>query len=236
MFGAADTDLQNRLAQALDAVKTLRGKLAADSQLSKRWSAVKQFQADRLRATYQDLLASDRYREPCEFFLDELYGAHDFDQRDAEAQRVVPKLAKMLPTRALETLLLAVQLDEMSERFDSDMARKIALPVTASNYADAYPTVASEAERERQIAVVDEIGRALDKLARFPMLSTMLHMMKGPAEMWGLSHLHHFLQRGFDAFAGMGGARDFLATIRRRESTVNHRLFARDPDPFRPSD
>ena len=64
----------------------------------------------------------------------------------------------------------------------------------------------------------------------------MLHMMKGPAEMWGLSHLHHFLQRGFDAFAGMGGARDFLATIRRRESTINQRLFARDPDPFRPVD
>ena len=236
MFGAADTDLQNRLAQALDAVKTLRGELAADPQFSKHWHAVKQFQADRLRATYPDLLASDRYREPCEFFLDELYGAHDFDQRDAEAQRVVPKLAKMLPTRALETLLLAVQLDEMSERFDSEMARKIALPVTAANYANAYPTVASEAERERQIEVVDEIGKALDKLARFPMLSAMLHMMKGPAEMWGLSHLHHFLQRGFDAFAGMGGAREFLATIRRRESVVNRRLFARERDPFRPVD
>jgi hypothetical protein len=236
MFGAADTDLQNRLAMALDAVKTLRGELAADPQLSTRWRAVKQFQADRLRATYPDLLASDRYREPCEFFLDELYGAHDFDQRDAEARRVVPKLAKMLPTRALETLLLAVQLDEMSERFDSEMARSIALPVTAASYAGVYPTVASEAERERQIEVVDEIGRALDKLARFPMLSSMLHMMKGPAEMWGLSHLHHFLQRGFDAFAGMGGAREFLATIRRRESAVNHRLFARDPEPFRPVD
>jgi hypothetical protein len=54
--------------------------------------------------------------------------------------------------------------------------------------------------------------------------------------MWGLSHLHHFLQRGFDAFAGMGGAREFLATIRRRESEVNRRLFARDPDPFRAVD
>jgi len=236
MFGAADTDLQNRLTLALDAVMTLRGQLAADPQLSRRWRAVKQFQADRLRATYPDLLASDRYREPCEFFLEELYGARDFERRDAEAQRVVPKLAKMLPTRALETLLLAVQLDEMSERFDSEMARRIVLPVTASNYADAYPTVASEAERERQIEVVDEIGKALDKLARFPMLSTMLHMMKGPSEMWGLSHLHHFLQRGFDAFAGMGGAREFLTTIRRRESAVNHRLFARDPDPFRPVD
>ena len=236
MFGGADSDLQDRLTSALGAVMSLRAQLAADPQLSRRWHAVKQFQADRLRATYADLLASERYREPCEFFLEELYGAHDFDRRDAEAQRVVPKLARMLPARAVETLLMAVQLDELSERFDSELARKLASPVTAATYAAAYPTVGSELERERQIELVDEIGKALDRLARIPMLSTMLHMMRGPAEMWGLSHLHHFLQRGFDAFAGMGGARDFLATVRRRESTVNHRLFAGDPDPFRPVD
>jgi len=236
MFGGADTDLQDRLTTALSAVMALRSKLAADPQLSRRWRAVKQFQAGRLGATYSDLLASDRYREPCAFFLEELYGAHDFDRRDAEAQRVVPKLAKMLPARAVETLLLAVQLDEMSERFDEELARKVPPPVTAASYAAAYPTVASEAERERQIELVDEIGRALDKLARIPMLSTMLHMMRGPAEMWGLSHLHHFLERGFDAFSGMRGAREFLSTIRRRESIVNQRLFARDPDPFRPVD
>jgi hypothetical protein len=236
MFGGADTDLQNRLASALDTVMSMRARLAADAQLSRRWRAVKQFQADRLRATYPDLLASDRYREPCEFFLEELYGAHDFDRRDAEAQRVVPKLAKMLPARAVETLLLAVQLDEMSERFDSQLAALLDLPVTAPAYAAAYPNVGSEAERERQIELVDEIGKALDRLARIPMLSAMLHMMRGPAEMWGLSHLHHFLQRGFDAFSGMGGARDFLATIRRRESAINRRLFARDPAPFRPVD
>jgi hypothetical protein len=233
MFGGAHSDLQDRLTTALGAVMAMRAQLAADPQLSRRWRAVKQFQADRLRTTYPDLLASDRYREPCEFFLEELYGAQDFDRRDAEAQRVVPKLAKMLPARAVETLLLAVQLDELSERFDSEMARRLNVPVTADAYAAAYPTVGSEAERERQIELVDEIGRALDKLARIPVLSTMLHMMKGPAEMWGLSHLHHFLQRGFDAFSRMGGAREFLAIIRERETVVNRRLFARESDPFR---
>jgi hypothetical protein len=236
MFGGADSDLQERLSRALADVVALRAQLAADRKLNERWRAVKQFQAARLRETYADLLASDRYREPCEFFLDELYGAHDFDQRDAEAQRVVPKLARMLPARAVETLLMAVQLDEMSERFDSELARRVALPVTAATYAAAYPQVASEAERVRQIALVDEIGRALDKLARFPMLSAMLHMMRAPAEMWGLAHLHHFLQRGFDAFAGMGSAREFLGTIRRRETEVNRRLFARESEPFRPVD
>jgi hypothetical protein len=233
MFGGADSELQQRLTDALSAVIALRARIAADPQLADRWRAVKQFQAERLRRTYADLLASDRYRAPCEFFLDELYGARDFDQRDAEARRVVPKLAKMLPARAVETLLLAVQLDELSERFDSEVASQVSLPVTAAGYAAAYRRVGSEAERERQIELVDQIGRALDKLARIPMLSTMLHMMKGPAEVWGLSHLHHFLQRGFDAFSAMRGAREFLATIRRRESAINRRLFAGDPEPFR---
>lgn len=236
MFSSSDTELQQRLADALARVIALRAELNDDSDLKQRWHAVKEFQSRRLAATYADLLASDRYREPCEFFLDELYGAKDFDQRDEEALRVVPKLAKMLPTRAVETLLLAVDLDEMSERFDSDLARRIVPPVTPESYAAAYRNVGSETERERQIETVHEIGRTLDKLARIPMLSAMLHMMKAPAELWGLSHLHHFLQRGFDAFAGMRGAGEFLATIERRESTINRRLFAGEADPFRPVD
>jgi hypothetical protein len=236
MFGTADSDLQDRLASALDEVMALRARLAADAQLGRRWRAVKNFQSDRLRSTYADLLASDRYREPCQFFLDELYGARDFEQRDAEARRVVPKLAKMLPARGVETLLLAVELDVMSERLDSDLAARLTAPVTAASYAAAYPEVGTESERERQIELVGDIGRALDKLARIPMLAAMLHMMKAPAELWGLSHLHHFLARGFDAFAGMGGAREFLATIARRERTINRRLFDREDDPFRPVD
>jgi hypothetical protein len=64
----------------------------------------------------------------------------------------------------------------------------------------------------------------------------MLGMMKAPAEAWGYGHLHHFLYRGFHAFAGMGGAAEFLDTVRRREWAINARLFDQDPDPFRPVD
>jgi len=46
--------------------------------------------------------------------------------------------------------------------------------------------------------------------------------------------LHRFLQRGFDAFVGMRGARAFLETTNRRELVTNERLFAGDPDPLRP--
>jgi len=236
VFGVASPATQKALTDALGRVIGLRARLHADPDLCARWLAVKRWQSERLARTYADLLASDRYRESCEFFLEELYGARDFEQRDEEVQKVVPKLARMLPGRAIETLLLAVELDELSEDFDAGLARLIQVPVTAARYAEAYPKVGTAAKRARQIELVDDIGGALDRLARIPMLAPMLGMMKGPAEAWGYGHLHHFLYRGFHAFAGMGGARDFLATIRRRERAINARLFARETDPFRPVD
>ncbi len=223
-----------KLADALGRVIALRAELAADAQHKKRWVALKQWQIQRLRTTYADLLATPRYKEAAEFFLEELYGAKDVDQRDTEAQKVAPKLASLLPARAIDALLLAVQLDEMAERFDIEMSRTIELPITEENYAEAYRATGTEAERVRQIELADRIGKALEKLAKVPMLSTMLHMMKAPAALWGLSHLHRFLQRGFDAFVGMRGAREFLEKTNRRELAINERLFASDPEPFRP--
>ena len=236
MFGTATPATQKKLSDALGRVIGLRARLHADAALGARWLAVKNWQSERLARTYADLLADDRYRESCEFFLEELYGARDFEQRDEEAQRVVPKLARMLPARAIETLLLAVELDELAEDLDAELARLIQLPITTQRYADAYVQVGSEEQRKHQIELVDEIGGALDRLARIPMLAPMLGMMKGPAEAWGYGHLHHFLYRGFNAFARMGGARKFLATIKRRELAINARLFAREPDPFRSVD
>ena len=223
-----------KLADALGRVIALRAELAADAQHKKRWVALKQWQIQRLRTTYADLLATPRYKEAAEFFLEELYGAKDVDQRDTEAQKVAPKLASLLPARAINALLLAVQLEEMAERFDIEMSRTIELPITAESYAEVYRAAGTEAERVRQIELADRIGKALERLAKVPMLSTMLHMMKAPAAMWGLSHLHRFLQRGFDAFVGMRGAREFLEKTNRRELAINQRLFASDPDPFRP--
>ncbi len=223
-----------KLAEALGRVIALRASLDGDVQHKKRWLAVKEWQIERLRSTYADLLESVRYRDAAQFFLEELSGSSDVDQRDAEAQKVAPKLASLLPARAVDALLLAVQLEEISERFDIEMARDIELPISAERYAEAYRATSTEAERASQIELAGKIGQALEKLAKVPMLSTMLHMMKAPATLWGLSHLHRFLQRGFDAFVGMRGAREFLQTTNRRELAINQRLFAGDPDPFRP--
>ena len=223
-----------KLADAFGRVIALRAELEQDPAHKKRWRAIKQWQIKRMRNTYSDLLGNDRYRQAAEFFLDELYDAKDVDQRDTEAQKVAPKLASLLPKRAVDALLLAIQLEELAERFDIEMARDIELPINENNYAERYRQTGTKADRIEQIELADRIGKALEKLAKVPMLSAMLHMMKAPATMWGLSHLHRFLEKGFDAFVGMRGAREFLQTINHRELVINERLFAGDPDPFRP--
>ncbi len=218
-----------RLAAALTRVIELRQQLERDPALGKKWHAVKSWQADRLRRTYPDLLASKRFAPACEFFLSELYGAKDFEQRDQEALRVVPMLARMLPERAVQTMALAVELDELSEELDARVARLVATPIDEARYADAYRTAGTRSEREHQIDTIDRIGRSLERLARIPLLAPMLHMMRAPAEAAGLGHLHHFLQAGFDAFTVMGAANDFLGTIRGRETALMESLFAGEP-------
>jgi hypothetical protein len=225
MPGPLDAPLKDRLAAALTRVIDLRRDIVEDIELVVRWQAVKRYQAQRLRDTYADLLVSPRYRASAEFFLDELYGEKDFEQRDREALRVAPKMARVLPERAVETMTLAVELDELSEILDARVAGYVqSLPIDADAYARAYRAAGTRAERERQLEMVMRIGRALDKLARMPLLSGMLHMMRGPAEAAGLQHLHHFLVRGFDAFRAMQGAGEFLETIRARETALMHKL------------
>jgi hypothetical protein len=203
----------------------LRRALMADSQMVERWQAVKRYQSERLRRTYADLLLVPRYRAAAQFFLDDLYGERDFEQRDREALRVVPKLAPMLPERAVETMALAVELDELSEILDARVAGHIVLPLDGPGYMHAYRRAGTRPERERQIAMVDAIGHALDGLARLPLLASMLRLMRAPAEAAGLHHLHQFLTRGFHSFRAMRGAGDFLDTVRRRETALMDELF-----------
>jgi hypothetical protein len=53
-----------------------------------------------------------------------------------------------------------------------------------------------------------------------------LKMMRGPARSAGLAELQSFLERGFDTFKAMSGAREFLATVGTRERALVRALFS----------
>lgn len=232
-------DASDRLRQAALEVAELRRLETADDAVRLRREALRAWQARRLARTHADLLEAPRYRAAARFFLDELYCAKDFSQRDAALARLVPMLARFLPRGALETIADAVELDALTERLDLAMAVALeadpltrGLPIDDDGYARSYRMAGSRVDRERQIALVGQIGQALDGLVRHPLIGRLLGAMAGPARLAGVYEMHEFLASGFAAFRSMRGADTFLAQIRRRETDLMQRLYAGDPDPF----
>lgn len=231
-------DAAKQLRENLTRVQTIRIEADAQPLRAERRRQLKAWQVQRLSRTYADLLAHPRYGAAAEFFRSDLYGPKDFSQRDRDVERVFPVMLRLLPPSALATVADVLELDALSEELDRDLA--IILwdqlhcegRIDDATYAEGYRRTGKRALRERQIEVIGEVGRDLDRLVHTPLLYSSLKMMRRPAKLAGLAELHHFLERGFTAFRAMNGVDEFLAIIVQRETAILKRIFAGASDPF----
>ena len=232
---------QEMLVQVLAHVGRLQAERSANPILAGALQRVATWQGRRLRMTYDDLAAKDRYAEAIRFFQADLYGSTDFAQRDADLTRVVPVMVRMLPERVIATIATAVDLHALTQMLDRSLLARLPRAdgqFSVAEYCKAYRRMGKRAERERQIRLIGEIGASLESYVGKPLLRTALRMMRQPARLAGLSALHDFLERGFVAFRRMGEAGEFLATIDAREKSLMEALFAGQtapfPDPLQP--
>ncbi len=195
--------------------------------------AVRIWQNQRFARTYADLSRNPRYHPAVEFFLRELYGDVDMTARDADVVRVLPLMIKLLPAVALQTIRDALAFEALSERFDTELARHLGnRPLDLISYGEAFRACGERDERQQQVRCVNQIGGALDRTTRWPLIGTTLKLMRAPARAAGLEKLQEFLEGGYAAFRQMRGAEEFLATVARRETAIVERLFAGHPGPF----
>lgn len=212
--------------EQLQAVTEQRKLRASNPSLDARVLAVKTYQHQRFQHTYADLLVDPKYAKAALFFLDELYGPHDFIRRDTQFARVVPALVRLFPMEIVLTVKALADLHALSERLDT--ATALALPdnrIDASSYAAAWCAVGREPERQQQIMLTRQVGMALDAYTRKPLLRHTLRLMRAPARAAGLSDLQEFLELGFDTFRNMRDAKPFLDIIDARESAFARELF-----------
>lgn len=219
------------LAAFIAEARDLRLAAAADPVIERRRASLRAWQAARLARTHADLLASERFGEAAAFFLSDLYGPKDFGERDAELERILPLMTTLLPVSGLAALLLAIEVDALSERFDAAMVGVLGAQLDTPEmseeaYASAYREVGDRPGRETQIRLIGETGEALDAFAQKPFVRMALKMMQGPAKMAGLGELQAFLERGFDAFRTMRDASEFLYFIVSREREFSAKLFS----------
>ena len=211
----------------------LRGKQAALRMRLRGW------QAARFERTYADLMVSDRYRPAAEYFLSDLYGPKDFSERDEELERLLPVLTRILPSSAIHTLAVGVELDLLSESLDLAMVEVLLAAGQAADadiseaaYIRAYRTCGNRPGREAQIELILQIGETIDIITRKPLLRAAIALFKAPAYAVHMGELHRFLDSGFHAFRHMRGAAEFLAIIRERETRILARLFSKHKTPF----
>ena len=226
---------QAELIAALDRVMRIHAIRAGDAAHAAALDQLAAWQARRLRETYADLAADARYAGAIAFFQNDLYGEGDFARRDADLVRVVPAMARFLSQPVISTVARAVELNALSQELDRALVARLPTgtrAVSVADYCRAYRAADERTARSRQIALIGDVGRALDRYVRTPMIGAALAMMRKPARAAGLGALQDFLERGFAAFRKMKGADDFLATIDRRETRISEAIFAGEDAPF----
>ena len=229
------------MSTASQAADRIRVHLARVSQLREQASAaglaqavhqVKQLQAARFRATYTDFLADTRHAPATRFFLEELYGEHDFRERDRQFGRIASAIERLFPEAVAQLAVDLAETHALTETLDHQLAthwldQDPATPA-AQRYTQCWRLTGQHADRDRQLAVVLHMGADLQRLTRMVTLRMALKMMRRPAQAAGLFALQQFLERGFDAFATMGDATGFLTAIQQRERRWIDTLFDAD--------
>jgi hypothetical protein len=228
------TSSEAELIRQLERARALHEERAASPELAAALDRLALWQSRRLNATYADLGQEPRYARAIVFFQTDLYGPGDFSRRDADLARVVPLMVRVLPEGVIATISDAMELSAMSRELDRALLEKLPprVPLSVATYCAAYRGLANRGARERQIALIVAVGRALDRYVGKTLTRTALAAMRQPARVAGLSALQDFLERGFAAFRQMGGADEFLATVETRETALMNAIFDGDRVPF----
>lgn len=181
------------------------------------------WQRRRLAATYADLLAQEQYQAAGRFFLSELYGGLDFQQRDQQVERVMPVMTRVLPRHMLLALARAFELQVLSLSLDSDMAAHMSKAginqLRGADYARIYTSVGRIPDRMTQLQLITELGAELIDLVRHRLVLRLVRLLRGPARAAGFSALQDFLEEGLIAFQSMEDGWFFIETIRERETS-----------------
>lgn len=208
-----------------------------DAQFRDWFNAVQVWQVERLKQTHADLLVDERYQAVTQFFLTDLYGGLDLTELANEIERALPIATRLLPDSVMRTSAVALELNALTGELDEAVATALfedmgVQEITAEAIAEAYRRAAPAELRDRQLALVRELGMGLDKYVRSRVIYATFKIASKPAHMAGLGALYDFLGRGFTVMRPMGSAQDFLDLFLHKEVTIMERIYNGDSNPF----
>jgi hypothetical protein len=210
--------------------------------LQQRLADVQAWQKQRMQNTHAKQFAEKQNILMAEYFLNRLYGGPDFDalaEQIARLCKYAHKAEKLIPDNAIKTgtagielAILAVQLDEqVAMRLLQDHHPHEAL--TDEMMRQAYLKLDQGTLRLKQLDLLDQLGRALDKYMRSFMVQAAFKMCKGAANKYHFEVMYDFMQDGFNAMKPLKSAEKFVSDFSALERQIVARVHAGDPDPFK---
>lgn len=234
----------SKILKSIDAISSLDQREDGESiyhqkdALDPNLVLLREWQSKRLANTYSDLMSKRRYALAGDFFLNDIYAARDFSQRDNDLEYLYDVMSSVLPKFMLTLVEHTIELNNLSNLLDAKLLSALREEldlrgeITPAMYTDGYRICDNYDERKLQIELILEVGKQVDMTTKIPLLGTALKMASGPARRTGWGDVHNFLARGFRAFKQMRGAKEFLDTVKNREMYILDQIFMGNQNPF----
>lgn len=218
------SDSTKRIIRQMHGLVIMQG-IAKKEGLMDSIRLVQAWQYKRLLVTHQEMHQQKRFKPAMEFFVNELYGPKNVRQRDHDIARIVPKISKFLPEKALQSLACALHLNTLSFELDFELARKLGgTDINRKTYAKAYVSCDNIVNRQQQIDSIRTLGCNLADVAKMKGMASLLFISRKPAKMAGLLALHEFIEKGFKSFKYLGNVDDFIIPVVNKELQIMQQL------------
>jgi hypothetical protein len=199
---------------------------------------LRSWQSERLKRTYADLLADERYAPACQFFLSDIYAAQDFSQRDHDVEELYALATRFVPAPMLSLVADAIELNRLTSALDMRLLEALVDDsgvldeISPVMYSAGYRACNNYGERLHQIDLIARILREVGDGAGKPLVTVTLKAARLPSQHFGWEELYDMLVRGQAAFCRLGRKNKLADIIRKRETRILDQIFSGESVPF----
>lgn len=187
------------------------------------------WQNDYMLQYYDDFCVSEENAAAVDFVISDLTGI-GISARDQDLARVVPAMVRMLPEKALQTIAVAMELNNRILTINLSICRELfknspsTSKISERNYCLACRQVSRLDEFRELVELTRQVGQSLNRVVKLPMIGIILRAMRSPARLAGFSTLQDFLETGYHTFKAIKDVDQFLADISDRTVSVFVRI------------
>jgi excinuclease UvrABC ATPase subunit len=206
---------------------TVNSEVKQTNELKKE---LQSYQAKRIANTYNDFKNNPQYAKLYHFFLEHIYGPRDFGFRNQSIKSLYKKLTKFLHGEIIDAIGKVIELNDLSDSLDNQMAALLeeqgfAHNISDQRYKELYKSCNNYEQRKHQIELLVDSVKGVHHVSQMRFIGISLKAVQKAAHLAGIGKIMDFLVEGYEAFRSADDINFFTDMITERETALNDELF-----------